>query len=147
MRRRWFAVGAVALLAAASLPFILRDELVAPVVPDGAVRTQLTVDGSFGRSWPVDSAIDGDVSEVVSELNSLSSTKRGDGCFAAMRPGYRMRFEYPDGSHQTVVFDLNCGSVRRGDVARYGDITRALDAFARIYRAQGGTVPDPPWAW
>jgi hypothetical protein len=140
-------VGAVALLAAASLPFILRDELVAPVVPDGAVRAQLTVDGPFERSWLLNSVIDRDVSEVVSELNSLSTTKRGDGCFAAMRPGYRMRFEYPDGSDHTVVFDLNCGSVRRGDVARYGDITKALDAFARIYRAQGGTVPDPPWAW
>ena len=58
-----------------------------------------------------------------------------------------MRFEYPDGSDHTVVFDLNCGSVRRGDVARYGDITKALDAFAESYRAQGGTVPDPPWAW
>jgi hypothetical protein len=140
-------VGAVALLAAASLPFILRDEPVAPVIPDGAVRAQLTVDGSFGRSWPVNAVIDRDVSEVVGELNSLSSTKRGDGCFAAMRPGYRMRFEYPDGSDHTVVFDLNCGSVRRGDVARYGDVTKALDAFARIYRAQGGTVPDPLWTW
>lgn len=47
MRRRWFAVGAVALPVAASLPFILRSE---PVVPDGAVRAQLTVAGHAGRS-------------------------------------------------------------------------------------------------
>lgn len=144
MRRRWFAVGAVALLAAASLPFILRGE---PVVPDGAVRAQLTVDGRFGPNWPANSVIDGDVNRVVGALNALSSKDRGDGCFLALRPGYRMRFEYPDGSDHTVVFDLNCGSVRRGDVARYGDVTKALDAFAESYQAQGGAVPDPPWAW
>lgn len=144
MRRRWFAVGAVALLAAASLPFILRGE---PVVPDGAVRAQLIVDRSGGGSRPADTVIDKDVTPVVTELNALSSTNPGDGCFLALRPGYRMRFEYQDGSNQTVVFDLNCGSVRRGDVVRYGDTTKALDAFARVYRAQGGTVPDPPWAW
>ena len=144
MRRRWFAVGAVALLAAASLPFLLSDE---PVVPDGAVRAQLTVDGALGRNWPVDSAIDRDIPRIVSELNALSGTKRGEGCFLMLRPGYRMRFEYPDGSDHTVVFDLNCSSVRRGDVARYGDIPKPLDAFAESYRAQGGTAPDPPWAW
>lgn len=91
--------------------------------------------------------IDRDVALVVSKLNTLSSTDRGDACFLAMRPGYRIRFEYPDGSDHTVVFDLNCGSVRRGDVARYGYITKALDAFAESYRAQGGAVPDPPWTW
>ena len=46
-----------------------------------------------------------------------------------------------------AVFGLNCASVRRGDVATYGDITKALDAFTQSYRAQGGTAPDPPWEW
>lgn len=143
MRRRWFAVGAVALLAAASLPFILRDE---PVVPDGAVRARLHVDWIAARPWPADAVIDREVSAVVSALNTLGG-EEPDTCTAAHRPGYRMRFEYGDGSDHTVVFDLNCGSVRRGDVARYGQITKALDAFAESYRAQGGAVPDPPWEW
>jgi hypothetical protein len=144
VKRRWFAVGAVAFLAAASVPFFLRDE---PLVPDGAVRAELVVDWHAGLSWPDHAVVDGDVARVVSTLNTLSGTKRGEGCFLMMRPGYRMRFQYADGSDHTVVFDLNCGSVRRGDVARYGEITEALDAFAENYRALGGAAPDPPWAW
>jgi hypothetical protein len=42
---------------------------------------------------------------------------------------------------------MNCGTVESGDVARSGDITQALDAFAESYRAQGGTFPAPPWKW
>ncbi|MEV6243669.1 hypothetical protein [Lentzea sp. NPDC051838] len=144
MRRRWFAVGAVVLLAAASAPFILRDE---PIVPAGAVRARMYVDWHAVRDWPADAAVDRDLAGVVSALNALPSTKLGEGCLAMLRPGYRMRFEYADGSDHTVVFDLNCGSVRRGDIARYGEITKVLDVFAERYRAQGGVVPDPPWQW
>ena len=80
-------------------------------------------------------------------MNTLPSTSSDDGCALAMRPNYRMRFEYPDGSDRTVVFDMNCATVQSGDVVRYGQITKALDAFAESYRAQGGSAPDPPWRW
>lgn len=140
---RWIALAAVVLLGAAALPFVLRD---GPVVPDGAVRARLHVDWHAALPWPADAVVDGDVSSVISALNALRD-KAPDVCTAALRPQYRMRFEYPDGSDRTVVFDMNCGTVRSGDVERHGQITTALNAFAESYRAQGGTAPDPPWQW
>ena len=144
-RRRSIVAGVATLViiaAAALSPIVLRDE---PVVAAGAVRATMYLDFSLG-SWPTDPVINRDITPVVTALNSLSSRRPPDlGCNLALRPNYRMRFEYPDGSDRMVVFDMNCGTVQSGDVVRYGKVTKALDAFAEAYRAQGGELPDSPW--
>ncbi|MFS8101137.1 hypothetical protein LFM09_28840 [Lentzea alba] len=141
--RRSIVVGAAVTIAAAGvLLVVLHDE---PVVPDGAVRVTMSVDRSALGGRTETSALNRGIPEIIAALNSLPGKARGEGCFLALRPSYRMRFEYPDGSDRTVVFDLNCASVKSPDAVRYGDITKALDAYAQNYRAQGGTPPGPPW--
>ncbi|SFR21382.1 hypothetical protein SAMN04488564_105586 [Lentzea waywayandensis] len=129
------------------------------LLPDGAVRATMCVYrvGTSGNDWQTEAVtIDRDVAEVVSTLNALPDhdtfvaehpEARDAGCTMSLRPQYLMRFEYPDGSSSTVDFAMNCGTVENGDVVRFGEITKALDAFTTSYRAQGGAVPDPPWKW
>ncbi len=128
-----------------------------PVAQEGAVRATMCVYRPSRDGWETDtSVIDQGVDEVIAVLNALPDhdtivekhpEARNAGCTLSLRPQYRLRFEYPDGSGRTVDFAMNCGTVESGDVVRYGEITKALDAFTESYRAQGGTVPDPPWQW
>lgn len=127
------------------------------LVPDGAVRATMCVYRPSEGSWTTDTAtIDKDVTDVIAALNALPDhntfiaqhPEAGDaGCFGSLRPQYRMRFEYPDGSDRAVVFAMNCGTVESDGVVRYGEIPKALDKFTEHYRDQGGTVPPPPWKW
>lgn len=135
----------------------LGQKAAGPVVPEGAVRATMCVYRPSAGTWQTDSAVvDKGIAEVISTLNTLPDhdkfveehpEARNAGCTLALRPQYRMRFEYPDGSDRTVVFAMNCGTVESGEVVRYGEITKVLDVFTSGYRAQGGAVPAPPWKW
>ena len=87
-----------------------------------------------------------DVATVVRAMNELSAEypypDKIDACTLEWQPYYTIVLGYQDGTRQQVRVDVNCGTLFRDDVIRFGDITRPVEVFAAIVRADGG---DPPY--
>ncbi|GAA3852961.1 hypothetical protein GCM10022243_18220 [Saccharothrix violaceirubra] len=119
--------------------------------PDGIVRTTLcafapTADGTGRYSRAL--VLESDGEEIVEELTDLPDRPLPDqGCFAVLRPHYRLVVHYADGAERAVDVDLACATATSADRTRYGDVPAVLDAFAEEYRDQGGDLPPPPWLW
>ncbi|MFJ6676749.1 hypothetical protein ACIQMJ_37090 [Actinosynnema sp. NPDC091369] len=116
-----------------------------PVAEESAVNALLCVYG--GSTILSRYEIEHDVATVVRAMNELEPRKAHEManvvCPLPARLQYQIVLGHPDGSRQVVRFDMNCGAVSRDEVRRYGDVTRPLDAFAAIVRADGVEVPYP----
>ncbi|MEV1119857.1 hypothetical protein AB0I91_32820 [Actinosynnema sp. NPDC049800] len=116
-----------------------------PVADESAVNALLCVYGSPPGAY-YRAEIRHDVATVVRAMNELSAEYpypyKVDVCPMDGRPYYAIVFGYPDGTRHQVRVDLNCGTLFRDDLIRFGDITRPVDVFAAIVRADGG---DPPY--
>ncbi|MCE6998775.1 hypothetical protein LZG04_28845 [Saccharothrix sp. S26] len=116
-----------------------------PLADESAVNALLCV---YGGSTILPSfEIDHDVASVVRAMSHLVPKEmwemRNTACPAPARRQYQMVLGYPDGRREVLRFDMNCGILSRDEVLRYGDITRPLEAFAAIVRAEGREFPYP----
>ncbi|PSL53438.1 hypothetical protein B0I31_109228 [Saccharothrix carnea] len=122
--------------------------------PDGPVAHESAVNalacvygGGEGAYFRVE--IGHDVANVVRAMNALAAEDEpypGDyprACTLIGWAQYVIVVGYPDGTRHDVGIDLNCGTLFRDDLVRYGDITRPLDEFAAIVRADGREFPYP----
>jgi hypothetical protein len=117
-----------------------------PVADESAVNALLCVHGA-GTHISYRAEIKHDVATVVRAMNALVPKKmwemRNWMCRGPARAEYQIVLGYPDGSRQVVRIDLNCGILSRDEVLRYGDVTRPLEEFAAIVRADGREFPYP----
>lgn len=118
-----------------------------PVADESAVNALLCVYGGPPGAY-YRAEIRHDIATVVRAMNDLSAEYpypyKVDGCRAIGLAHYAIVFGYPDGTRHQVRVDLNCGTLFRDDVIRFGDITRPVEVFAAIVRADGGEPPYLP---
>jgi hypothetical protein len=117
-----------------------------PVADESAVNALLCVHGA-GSHISYRAEIRHDVATVVRAMNALVPKKmwemRNWACRGPARAEYQIVLGYPDGRRQVVRIDLNCGILSRDEVLRFGDVTRPLEEFAAIARADGREFPYP----
>ncbi|MDX8052777.1 hypothetical protein SK571_25635 [Lentzea sp. BCCO 10_0798] len=89
-----------------------------------------------------------DVDSIVDALNALPAPKPGGSCFLPGWARYLLVLDYPDRA-ATVVVEVHkaCDDVWNGKVVRSGDAEDPLNAFAEVFRKQGGEIAPPPWKW
>ncbi|MFD0201506.1 MULTISPECIES: hypothetical protein [Saccharothrix] len=118
-----------------------------PVADESAVNALLCVYGGTPGAY-YRAEIRHDVATVVRAMNELSAEYpypyEVDGCRMDWRGHYAIVFGYPNGTRHQVRVDLNCGTLFRDDLIRFGDITRPVEVFAAIVRADGGEPPYLP---
>lgn len=73
---------------------------------------------------------------VIDAVRALPEPRLNELCTVVARPWYRLAFD----------LDMNCGLAWSDVDVKGGDLTVPLDAFAELYRAQGGHLdPTPRW--
>ncbi|ROP42268.1 hypothetical protein [Saccharothrix texasensis] len=121
-----------------------------PVADESAVNALLCVHGG-GTHISYRAELGHDVATVVRAMNSLAPKEvhemRDMACPVPARREHQIGLGYPDGSRRVVRIDMNCLLLPRDEVFRFGDVTRPLEEFAAIVRADGGEFPYAPGDW
>lgn len=126
------------------------DELLAPRGATTATLCTYERDQPIGseREFVARGTVREDVDSIVDALNALPAPKSGGSCFLSGRARYLLVLDYPDRA-ATVVVEVHkgCDDVWNGKVVRSGDAEDPLNAFAEVFREQGGEIAPPPWKW
>jgi hypothetical protein len=88
----------------------------------------------------------GDVSTVIDAVRALPEPRLNELRTLVARPWYRLAFDLDGRPSESIDIDMNCGLAWSDVDVNGGGLTVPLDAFAELYRAQGGHLdPTPRW--